>query len=122
VYSSYIYIDRNLHLNLLNLHLIIITLIYVCIYIQHTIIYTPIYLNIEGVKKNDESSFEWWMKAAIEGKEIAQCNLGESYEKGTGCEIDLVQALHWCQKSAAQGFPPAIAAVARITEKLTLDT
>ena len=42
--------------------------------------------------------------------------IGHFYEIGRGpCEIDLVQAMHWYQKSAAQGYQIAIAAVARLS-------
>ena len=54
------------------------------------------------------------MKAAEKGDKNAQYNIGSSYEKGTGCEIDLVQAMHWYQKSAAQGIQFAIDAVERL--------
>ena len=37
------------------------------------------------------------------------------YENGRGCEIDLDQAMHWFQKSAAQGYQDAIDAVERLS-------
>jgi len=40
--------------------------------------------------------------------------IGYLFEKGRGCEIDLVQAMHWYQKSAAQGYQHAIIAVGRL--------
>ena len=68
----------------------------------------------DGVEQYDESAFEWFMKAAAKEDEDAQDMVGHFYEKGRGCEIDLVQALHWYQKSAAQGHQPAIDAVERL--------
>ena len=50
----------------------------------------------DGVEQNDESAFEWFMKAAEKGDEDAQLNVGEFYEEGIGCEIDLVKAINGC--------------------------
>ena len=70
------------------------------------------YFNGRGVEQNDESAFEWCMKAAEKGDKNAQYNVGYFYEKGRGgVDVDLVQAMHWYQKSAAQGFQLAIDAV-----------
>ena len=68
----------------------------------------------DSVEQYDESAFEWFMKAAETGDQHAQHNVGYFYENGRGCEIDLVKAMHWYQKSAAQEYQPAIDAVERL--------
>jgi len=67
------------------------------------------------VRRNDKFAFEWLMKAAEKGDKNAQCNLGFCYEFGRGCKMDLVKAMHWYKKSAAQGYQGAADAVARIS-------
>ena len=69
-----------------------------------------------GVEQNDESAFDWFMKAAVKGNQQAQHNVGVFYEKGIGeVEIDLVQAMFWYKKSAAQENQGAINAVQRLS-------
>ena len=90
-----------------------------------------------GVEQNDETAFEWCMKAAIQGQqgqvyhpltyrhivinngqgyaEVFQ-SVGYFYENGKGVDVDLVQAMHWYQKSAAQGFQYSIEAVETLVE------
>ena len=68
-----------------------------------------------GVEQNDESAFDWFMKAAEKGDHQAQHNVGYFYEFGRGeVEMDLVQAMHWYQKSAAQENQGAMDAVERL--------
>ena len=55
------------------------------------------------------------MKAAEKELQQAQFNVGFFYEKGRGCEIDLVKAMHWYQKSAAQDYQRAMDAVERLS-------
>ena len=63
--------------------------------------------------RNDDSAFEWFMKSAEKGDDYAQWAVGGCFEHGRGCEIDLVQAMYWYQKSAAQECQHAIDAVER---------
>ena len=66
------------------------------------------------MEQNDESAFEWYMKAAEQDDDEAQYYIGRIFEFGKGIDIDLVQALHWYRKAAAQGHHPAMAAVERL--------
>jgi uncharacterized protein len=45
----------------------------------------------------------WYRKAAEQGKEWAQSNLGEMYAKGDGVSKDAVPAYMWSNLAAAQG-------------------
>ena len=38
----------------------------------------------EGVELDLASAFEWWWKAAEQDNEVAQYNIGEYFELGTG--------------------------------------
>lgn len=55
-----------------------------------------------------------FLKAAEKGDELAQYNVGLFYDNGREVNVDLVQAMHWYQKSAAQGMQQAIDAVERL--------
>ena len=44
---------------------------------------------------------------AIKGDSIAQFNLGQCYCQGLGINPDTIQAIHWWQKSAEQGYTDA---------------
>ena len=76
------------------------------------------YFTGEGVEQNHESAFEWYFKAAEKGEPIAQAMVGNLYEFGTeGIAVDLVQAMHWYQKSDVQisgGTSDAIERLRRI--------
>ena len=54
------------------------------------------------------------VEAAETDDENAQCMIGYLFENGTGCEVDVVQAMTWFQKSAAQGLQRAIDDVERL--------
>ena len=45
----------------------------------------------------------WLQSQATNGDAGAQCNLGEHYLNGQGCETNREQAIYWLQKAAAQG-------------------
>ncbi len=57
-------------------------------------------------RRNDESqekeAVRWWMKAAENGDERAQCMLAECYERGDVVEKDYSKALKWFRRAAAQ--------------------
>ena len=65
------------------------------------------YVNGEGVAKDDAKSVEWLKKSAIQSNNMAQYYLGNMYGKGEGVPKDDAKAVEWWQKSAAQGFAPA---------------
>lgn len=52
--------------------------------------------------------------AAARGEKEAQFLLGEAYEEGDVVDMNLTTAKLWYQKSAAQGYPDAVEAVARL--------
>ena len=54
------------------------------------------------------------MKAAEQEDDVAQYNIGLYLEQGRCDAKDLVQALFWYRKAAAQGYQHAITAVERL--------
>ena len=54
-------------------------------------------------EKANRLSFEWFMKAALQGADKAQTAVGLAYLEGTGVERDLEQALLWLNRAAEQG-------------------
>jgi len=55
------------------------------------------------------------MKAAEQDDDVAQHCLGRYFEDGRGTEVDLIQALSWYRKAAAQGYQVAMEAVERLS-------
>jgi TPR repeat protein len=53
-------------------------------------------------------AIKWFQKAAEQGEMMAQFNLGTMYYFGSGTDQNLAQAKYWYQKSAQQGYAPAI--------------
>lgn len=75
------------------------------------------YLNGQGVAKNDQTAFEYFKSASENGDITAQYWLGVCYENGIGTKSDLNQAIFWYQKSAERGdhiSQPAIDALKRL--------
>jgi TPR repeat protein len=60
-----------------------------------------------GVMKNDVQASFWWSKAAEQGKDSAQFNLGNCYNNGIGVPKDPAKAIFWWRKAAEQGNPKA---------------
>jgi TPR repeat protein len=58
------------------------------------------------VEQNFEEAVVWFKKAAEQGHEFAQYNLGFCYENGNGVEQDSANAYIWYRKSAEQGCAP----------------
>lgn len=56
-----------------------------------------------GVKKNENTSFHWYKKAAKAGIDIAQHNLAVAYAQGNGIEADLLKAITWWKRAANAG-------------------
>ena len=65
------------------------------------------YVNGQGVPRNDELGVAWYRMAASSGLEQAQYNLGVMYQKGQGVPQDPVQAVYWYRQAAEQGYAPA---------------
>ena len=47
----------------------------------------------------------WYLKAAAQGRALAQNNIGYLYEHGLGVPADNAQAVEWYRKAADQGDP-----------------
>jgi hypothetical protein len=56
-----------------------------------------------GVPKDYSLAAQWYRKAAEQGNDSAQFNLGMDYETGQGVPQDYGQAVQWYRKAAAQG-------------------
>ena len=56
-----------------------------------------------------EKAFEYYKQSAHLGDAKAQFNLGCMYAKGKGVEQNMVTAMKWAKKAAAQGNENAIA-------------
>ena len=57
----------------------------------------------EGVPKDSVKAVEWFRKAAEQGYDLAQYNLGVMYANGEGVPYDPVKAVEWYRKAAKQG-------------------
>lgn len=59
------------------------------------------YLQGQGVAKNDEQAAYWYHQAAERGHTAAQCNIGAMYGNGQGVAKDYVEAHKWLNLAAA---------------------
>ena len=57
----------------------------------------------EGVERDEEKAFLWWMKSAQHGFVLAQSRLGYSYAKGLGVQKNLNKAFKWWTIAAGGG-------------------
>ncbi len=62
-----------------------------------------LYVNGQGVAKDDAEAVKWLRLAAEQGNAIAQNNLGFMYGNGRGVPRDDAQAVEWYRRSADQG-------------------
>jgi hypothetical protein len=60
---------------------------------------------------------KWYTKAAEQGYEQAQHNLGVCYDNGTGVEKDMNEAVKWYTKAAEQGCADAEEALEKLKSK-----
>ena len=65
------------------------------------------YINGEGVPKNDAEAVSWYRKAAEQGHAEAQCELGFMYINGEGVPENDAEAVSWYRKAAEQGHAEA---------------
>ncbi|TCT14409.1 hypothetical protein EDC51_10815 [Bibersteinia trehalosi] len=75
------------------------------------------YLNGQGVAKDETKAFDYFKQASEQGDITSQYWLGFCYENGIGTPKDLNQAMSWYQKSAQRGdhvSQPAIDALKRL--------
>ena len=56
-----------------------------------------------GVTQDYAEAVKWFRKAAEQGDEVAQFNLGEMYRLGNGVTQDYAEAVKWYRKAAEQG-------------------
>ena len=65
----------------------------------------------KGIEYSENKDYEeavyWLRKAADQGHEVAQNNLGYMYEKGYGIAKDYKKAVYWYRKAADQGYEVA---------------
>jgi uncharacterized protein len=61
------------------------------------------YVNGQGVPKDDTQAMKWYRLAADQGDASAQYNLGLMYDYGTGVPKDYAQAMKWYRLAADQG-------------------
>jgi hypothetical protein len=62
------------------------------------------YLNGDGVPKNDAEAVRWFRLAAEQGYAIAQNNLGRMYRNGDGVPENDAEAVKWFRLAAEQGI------------------
>jgi hypothetical protein len=55
--------------------------------------------------KNEMEGAKWYRRAAEQGYDAAQLNLGNCYQEGKGVSMDLSEAVKWFHRSAMQGDP-----------------
>jgi TPR repeat protein len=63
-----------------------------------------LYLNGNGVGKDDKAAFQAFRRAADLGNAIGQNALGNAYRRGDGVAQDAAAALLWHRASASQGY------------------
>ncbi len=62
----------------------------------------------KGVKKNVNTAFDWYSKAARQNHVVAENNLGVFYEQGLGnVQKNMKKAADWYRESAELGYPYA---------------
>ena len=61
------------------------------------------YLNGQGVPRDDKEAIRWYRLAAAQGYALAQYNLGVMYNNGQGVPQDDKEAVRWYRLAAAQG-------------------
>ena len=56
-----------------------------------------------GIEQDYAKAREWYEKAAANGNNAAQANLGVMYYLGNGVEKDYAKAIEWFGKAASNG-------------------
>ena len=65
-------------------------------------------------RKNNAEAAKWWRRAAEQGNDEAQNNLGIMYYRGEGVPEDCVEAMYWFRKVVAQGGRSATSAAGTV--------
>ena len=74
----------------------------------------------QGVVKDDQRSFEWYLRASMKGHPGAQSGIGWYFEVGRGvASIDLVRAYMWYTLSAIGGDPDAAISLEEVVKKMS---
>jgi len=71
-----------------------------------------------GVDKNYSTAVEWYRKAAEQGYEGAQFNLGVMYDKGWDVDKNELTAVEWYRKAVEQGHAIAQYSIDRMRKSL----
>ncbi|MDF1733941.1 MAG: tetratricopeptide repeat protein [Minwuia sp.] len=66
-----------------------------------------LYLNGQGVPKNEAAAAEWFRRSSDQGFPRASANLGELYLRGVGVPRDPERAVSYFQRAAEAGLPEA---------------
>lgn len=74
------------------------------------------YLSGEGVTKNEQEAFQWFICAANQDDVLGQFCLGNCYLHGQGTEKNIQSAIIWLRKAANTEFQPAINTLNEITK------
>ncbi|KAK5820680.1 hypothetical protein F5H01DRAFT_378071 [Linnemannia elongata] len=61
------------------------------------------YRDGNGVPRDDQAAFDWYLQAAEQGDPIGQIRLGELYQYGQGVPQDYAQSLDWYLLAANRG-------------------
>ena len=61
------------------------------------------YMNGQGVRRDDGQALTWFYRAAKQGHALAQTNLGSLYEAGRGVQKNDSEAVRWYRSAADQG-------------------
>ena len=69
-----------------------------------------------GLPQSDALAVEWYRKAADQGDEEAQFNLGAIYANGQGVPRSFPEALRWLRKAHAQGYEQAAGAIEMVLQ------
>jgi hypothetical protein len=62
-----------------------------------------LYVEGNGVERDDATAFVWFLRAANQGDAAAQYNVGASYAGGNGAAKSYVDAAKWFRRAADQG-------------------
>lgn len=68
-----------------------------------------------------DKAFEWYTKAADQGLDVAQLNIGDLYENGYGVPQDYDKAFEWYKKAAEQGNQEASNRIGRLVMNDKID-
>lgn len=77
------------------------------------------YANGVGTPRDHDAARIWFQRAAGQGSPEAQYELGVIYRDGVGTSPDKAVAYKWLSLAGASGYAPAVAALEKLTPKMT---